>query len=324
MKIAVLEVGHWHAPLARIGLEQTQAEVVAVSARDPATAASWVDHFGCRVYPDAAALLASEHVEFAFVFDRHRDLAATARAVLEGGIACSIEKPGGMTAGEVASLVTLRRQRGVFASVPFVNRLSPLARGLRERIARGELSGPSYASFVDLAGSPARYPAMGCAWMLDPALAGGGCLINLGVHFIDLFAFLTQLPARLAGATLSRAVHGGPMEDHARLLLDNDRGGAALVEIGYCYPDDDGRHQAYTVLGPGWFADARDDICLLTRGATRESFAAPLDAAPFYADYVAATLRAASRGEAPVATLEDLHAVMTIVDQAYARPRASA
>ncbi len=324
MRIAVLEVGHWHAPLARVGLERLNAEIVAVSARDPAVAAPWVERFGCRAYPDATALLASERVEFAFVFDRHRDLAATGRTVLERGIACSIEKPGGMSAADVASLIQTRDRRGVFASVPFVNRLSPLARHLRTRIANGDLSAPSYASLVDLAGSPARYPEMGCAWMLDPALAGGGCLINLGVHFIDLFAFLMQRPARLAGATLSRAVHGGPMEDHARLLLDNDRGGAALVEVGYCYPDDEGRHQAAAVLGSGWFAEAQGDVCQLTRGSARESFACPLDAAPLYADYVEATLHAASRGEAPVATLEDLHAVMTIVDQAYAAGRSRA
>lgn len=314
MKVAVLEVGHWHAPLARLGLERVGAEVVAVSARDPAATQPWVERFGARVHRDAAGLLAAESPDFVFVFDRHRDLAATAQAVLERGIACSIEKPGGMHAAEVAALATLRRQRGVFASVPFVNRLSPLVRALCER----GLGAPAHVSFVDIAGSPQRYPAMGCAWMLDPALAGGGCLINLGVHFIDLFAFMTGRPARFIGATLSHAIHGGPMEDHARVLLDNDGGGSALVEVGYCHPDDEDRHQAYAFNGAGWLATAKDDICTLTRGTQCERFACPLDAAPLYADYVEATLQAAARGTPPVAGLEDLLAVMTIVDAAYA------
>ncbi|MBL8702668.1 MAG: Gfo/Idh/MocA family oxidoreductase [Alphaproteobacteria bacterium] len=320
MKVAVLEVGHWHAPLARIGLERAGAEVVAVSARDPAAAQPWVERFGARAHRDAAGLLAAERPDFVFVFDRHRDLAATARAVLERGIACSIEKPGGMDAAEVAGLVERRDRRGVFASVPFVNRLGPLVGELRRRA----LPPPIHAAFVDIAGSPRRYPAMGCDWMLDPALAGGGCLINLGVHFIDLFAFMTGRPARLVGATLSRAVHRGPMEDHARLLLDNDAGGSALVEVGYCHPDDDDRHQAYSVNGRGWLAAAADDVCRLARGTERESFACPLDAAPLYADYVEATLRAAARGGPPVARLEDLLAVMTIVDAAYAAGAAAA
>src|SRR6266550_7213069 len=30
-----------------------------------------------------------------------------------------------------------------------------------------------------------------CAWMLDPAEAGGGCLRNLGPHGLDMFLYLT-------------------------------------------------------------------------------------------------------------------------------------
>ena len=32
---------------------------------------------------------------------------------------------------------------------------------------------------------PARYQTWDCAWMLDPAEAGGGCLRNLGPHGLD-------------------------------------------------------------------------------------------------------------------------------------------
>lgn len=317
MKVAVLEVGHWHAPLARVGLERAGAEVVAVSAADRAAAAPWAARFGARIYAGAGDLLAAETPDFVFVFDRHRDLPAAAAMVLARRIPCSIEKPGGLNAADVAGLVALRRERGGFASVPFVNRLGPFVRDLRAHLDAAGLGSPRHLSFVDVAGSPRRYPAMGCAWMLDPALAGGGCLINLGVHFIDLFAFMTGRPVRLAGAALSTAIHGGPMEDHARLLLTDDAGGSALVEVGYCFPDDEERHTAVTLAGDGWFAEIADDVCRLTVGATRSEFACALDAAPLYADYVVETLRAAASGAPPVARLEDLHAVMTIVDAAY-------
>lgn len=324
MKIAVLDVGHWHAPLARFGLERLDAEVVAVSTRDAARAAPWVARFGCRVHPDAQGLLALERPDFAFVFDRHRDLPATARAVIERGIACSIEKPGGVHAADVASLIDRAQARRVFASVPFVNRLGPFARILRAGAGPNALATPLYLSFVDVAGSPLRYPAMGCDWMLDPALAGGGCLINLGIHFVDLFAFLRQRKARFVGATLSDAAHRGALEDHARVLLDDDGGGAALIEVGYAHPDDEERLQSFTAIGQGWLAEARDDTCRLARGRDIDRFACSLDAGPLYADYVAATLDAAARGAAPVATLADLHAAMIIVDAAYASrgPRA--
>lgn len=321
MKVAVLEVGHWHAPLARVGLERAGAEVVAVSAADPAAASPWAERFGARTYAHASALLAAESPDFVFVFDRHRDLPATAAMVLERGIPCSIEKPGGLRAADVAGLVELRRRRGGFASVPFVNRRGPILHEIQARLDVLGLGSPTHVSFVDVAGSPRRYPAMGCAWMLEPELAGGGCLINLGVHFIDLFAFMRRRPVRLVGATLSRAIQGGPMEDHARLLLADDAGGSALVEVGYCFPDDAERLTTATFIGKHWCAEIVDGACRLTHGTDRARFECSLDAAPLYADYVVETLRAAATGAPPVARLEDLHAVMTIVDAAYATAR---
>ena len=44
-----------------------------------------------------------------------------------------------------------------------------------------------YQRLSFIAGPPERYDRNGNAWMLDPERAGGGCLANLGPHFVDLF-----------------------------------------------------------------------------------------------------------------------------------------
>jgi len=323
MKVAVLDVSHWHAELAMVGLERADCEVVAVSSVDAAAAAPWVARFGCRVYPATELLLDSEHVDFVFVFGSHRLLPIAARQVLERKIACSIEKPGGVRAADVEALEGLSQRLGVFASVPFVNRLGPLTQRLREETRSGRWPDLSHLSFVDIAGSPQRYVEAGCGWMLDPAQSGGGCLINLGVHFIDLFAYLTGRRARLAGVALSHAIHGSPIEDHARVLLANDQGHTCLVEVGYTFPNDEERHQAFTFVGRGWFADDVDGRARLIHSGGAFPFDAPIDAGPFYADYVIATLRAVERGEKPVAGLDDLAAVMRIVDAAYAKAQST-
>lgn len=296
MRVAVLEVGRWHAPLACAGLERADCEVTAVSAREPGAAAPWVARFGCRVYPTPTALLDAERVEFAFVFGIHREMPATARLLIERGVACSIEKPAGTCAADVAALSAIQRRVDGFVSVPFVNRLSPLVRRLRAGPGGREQPAIVHMSFVDIAGSPERYVRAGCGWMLDHTLAGGGCLINLGVHFIDLFSYLTGRPARLAGAAMSNTVHGLVVEDHARVLLADDHGATCLVEVGYTYPDDGERHQAYRFAGRDWFAEARDGSCHVVRMDESETFSAPIDAAPLYTDYVLATLRAAELG----------------------------
>src|SRR5262249_45833043 len=64
-----------------------------------------------------------------------------------------------------------------------------------------------------------RYPAWGSAWMLDPAVAGGGCLRNLGPHGCDLFLYLTGEEAQVTGAQLSWRALGQQVEDYASVLL---------------------------------------------------------------------------------------------------------
>jgi predicted dehydrogenase len=85
---------------------------------------------------------------------------------------------------------------------------------IRERIRAGDL-GEVFAA--DLTFHNAYGP--GARWFWDPKLAGGGCLIDLGVHLVDLALWLFDLPEVTdARATLrrdGRAMRGGEVEDYA-------------------------------------------------------------------------------------------------------------
>ena len=71
----------------------------------------------------------------------------------------------------------------MFAAVPFVIRYSPLIDTIRE-IAAGEAL--QYIVFKFVGGMVDRYHEQRVEWMLHRATAGGGPLLNLGVHFLDL------------------------------------------------------------------------------------------------------------------------------------------
>ncbi|HVB67552.1 MAG TPA: Gfo/Idh/MocA family oxidoreductase, partial [Acetobacteraceae bacterium] len=105
MRVVLIGVGHWHTPfyldpcLALPGVA-----VVGVSDPDPARAAAVAAHAGCPSFTDAAALCAQARPDFAFVLGRHCDMAASARLLIALRIPFAIEKPGGITAAEVADL----------------------------------------------------------------------------------------------------------------------------------------------------------------------------------------------------------------------------
>ena len=110
-------------------------------------------------------------------------------------------------------------------------------RAVRELVRGGEL-GRVYA--VDLTFHNAYGPDK--PWFYDPALAGGGCVIDLGIHLVDLALWTLGWP-RVAGAEsrLYSKGHplggaGGAVEDYAVATLDLDGGAVVRLACSWHLP----------------------------------------------------------------------------------------
>src|SRR4051794_11165069 len=185
MRIAIVESTHWHMPLYLDALEAPGLRVVGVTDSAGKTGADLAQRFGCKAYPDLDELLKTQAVDFAFVFGRHIDMPILAGELIARGIPFAIEKPCGIRATDLDHLLASAEAKGLYVAVPLIFRLSDTLNIVGH--AR-----PDFASFLFMAGPPSRYPAAGTPWMLQRELAGGGPLINLGVHFIDLFCVLAR------------------------------------------------------------------------------------------------------------------------------------
>jgi predicted dehydrogenase len=158
---------------------------------------------------------------------QHADQAVRA---LEAGCAVFCQKPLGRTAAEVRRVVEAARAADRLLAVDLSYRFTAAAAAVRDRVRRGAL-GRVYA--VDLVFHNAWGPDAG--WFRDPALSGGGCVIDLGVHLVDLalwtlgFPAVERADARLFAA--GRRLAGGEAlcEDYAEATLDVE--GGAVVRL---------------------------------------------------------------------------------------------
>ncbi len=316
-RTAVLGARHWHVPLYLSAWADTH-DVVQVQDEEPDQITDIARRLGAPVCGDVEVALDAGPLDLAYVFGPHDRMLDTCLALVERGVPFVVEKPGGLGPGDVESVRDAASAAGVAATVPLVQRGGPVDRALSMAGA------PTYqrASFV--AGPPERYREAGCSWMLQPARSGGGCLVNLGPHFVDLF--LQRSGARqveLVAANLSASLHGAGVEDHATLVLAGDDGSEAIIEVGYAFPASPiKRYCSYTSVGSRGYVDVgTSGQVAFTRASdgASESSLIDVDSDPLYDVFVRRVADTWEDGFTGLPTLGDLGDTMNLIWAAYER-----
>ena len=319
MRIALIGVSHWHTPFYLDPLlTMPGMSVVGVSDPDPPRAEAMAAKARCPAFGDYRDMCARVKPDFVFALGRHCDMADEARFLIAERIPFAMEKPCAITAADAHDIAARAAGAKLFAAVPFVIRYSPLVETIRT-VAAGEAV--QYVVFKFVGGMVDRYHEQRVEWMLHRATSGGGPLLNLGVHFLDLCrVLLPDATLRVVGAAMSNHFSGLDIEDHAMVLM---RGGGATcsVETGYLYPAPNSVFDLhYSIRTEGHYFAARDNSTLeiLDNARRREVRAMPLTNSFFYPTFVEDTLRRVERGEQPIADLADMAAAMELVEAAYA------
>lgn len=148
---------------------------------------------------------------------------------LQRGVAVFCQKPLARTLPETQAIVQAARSADRLLGCDFSYRHTEAMRRIRHAVVEGEL-GEVFAA--DLTFHNAYGPDK--SWARDPALAGGGCLIDLGTHLVDLALWVLGGPVEQAQASLyaqGRRLAPGEeaVEDHAVAQLQ--LAGGATVRI---------------------------------------------------------------------------------------------
>jgi len=115
--------------------------------------------------------------------------AQQAVAALESGCAVFCQKPLARNRQETELVIEAARRADRLLSVDFSYRFTAGMRQLRQLVQSGEL-GDIFA--LDLVFHNAYGPDK--EWFYDSSLSGGGCVMDLGIHLIDLALWLFDFP----------------------------------------------------------------------------------------------------------------------------------
>jgi predicted dehydrogenase len=320
IRIAAIEVSHWHAlndaAYLRHLVAMPDVQLVAIQDSDAGLVARRAAEVGGPpTFTDYRTMLATTRPDFVVALGRHRQMAGIAHDLLDQGYPFLMEKPMGINAAEVEAVAAKAARLDAFVAVPLAQRYAPFATRARELLA-AERFGPLSHIYVRInRPGPARYEAWDCAWMLDPAEAGGGCLRNLGCHGLDMFLHLTEEPAQVIGAQLSRRAHERRVEDYASVMLRSASGILGTVEVGNGFPRV-GTDGEWKIAGRDAILTMKDGIMKLATAEGDETFPGADLTAPYFIA-VRDALDHWRRGAPPPISVHHWTRAVRLIDQAY-------
>jgi predicted dehydrogenase len=240
MRIAVLSFAHGHAVgyLRRLAAVP-DVEVVGADpdARDgePGRGAALAAELGIRYAPDYATALA-EHPDAVVVCaenTRHRELVELAAAAGPAVILC--EKPLATTAADAQAMAEAAERAGASLMVAYPVRFSAAFRALRERVTSGALG-----AVLGIVGTNNGKLPIDRDWFTDPALSGGGALVDHVVHCADLIdALLPQRPVAVH-AVANRILHPevtSGVETGGIVTIEYEDGIVATIDCSWSQPE---------------------------------------------------------------------------------------
>ncbi len=201
---------------------QVNAEVAKkFDARQAASVDELLDAQSDAIYIATPAHLHAEQV---------RTCAKTGKHVL-------CEKPLGTTVAEAEEMIELCEQMGIKLGCAFMMRFVAQHQYALKLIKEGKLGRPTYAR----AQLSCWYPPIEGAWRQDPATSGGGALIDMGGHCIDLLEMFFGKVAKVS-CFINNTIHDYKSEDSAVAMLFFENGTLGTVDTFFCIPDNSSKN----------------------------------------------------------------------------------
>ncbi len=184
--------------------------------RDPGKAQESAQIANTRAYGSAEALCASPDIDAIFITSPDAVHLEHAELAFAHGKAVLCEKPLTATVEQAEALLAAAERSGKLFGVAHHYRWAPSVNDMRTRIAAGEIGE------VRTAHAEFNYPAQNSkrAWIIDPTLAAGGPIGDVGVHCIDTLRYVLGADVVSVSTFATRDELSGPVEASAVLQLE--------------------------------------------------------------------------------------------------------
>lgn len=196
---------------------------------DPDARAAFEERFDAPTYENQQAILDDSCLDGLVVTTPNRYHRDVAVAALDADVPVLVEKPLAESLASARDIARAARRSDAFCMTGFHNRYSGPMQVLRSHIQDGQLGTVTHveANYVRRRGIPGRG-----SWFTEAAVAGGGALIDVGVHVLDLALNVLDYDGGFTTLGTTRTEFGEKGVEYAYLHMwgDDDPAGTFDVE----------------------------------------------------------------------------------------------
>jgi predicted dehydrogenase len=184
---------------------------------------------GARALKGWEEAISDERVRIVSIATTNNLLSVVAKRALEMGKHVLVEKPAALSSSELEPLVRMARERGLVYQAGFNYRFHPAMERAKSLLAEGAIGRLLHGSARH--GHGGRL-GLEKEWRAQPEVAGGGELLDQGVHLIDLVRWFSGEEVTGVQAVLRTDFWPiAPLEDHALAWLDLRGGVRFSLEV---------------------------------------------------------------------------------------------
>jgi predicted dehydrogenase len=261
-----------------------------------------------RVTTDWAELCAEPDVDLVIIGTPNSLHAAQAIHALDHAKHVLVEKPMATNTIDADLMIAAAERADRILAVGHMWRYHPDVIALRDRVSAG-----GFGSIVRTHGWGVHAGWGPSGWFTDPELAGGGALIDMGIHAIDTARFLLGDPdaVRVTASIGIGRFSDALVDDDGIVVVDWSNGVRSSIEFGWWQPRLGGLEADTEILGTG----GTDRIWTMALPPPTDYVHCDV---PMYAAQLADVAAACRHGTTPVASSEVGRTALGIVEAAYA------
>lgn len=210
------------------------SRVVAVHSSSPERAKEFAEEFGIPgAYSSVDSMLADPAVDAVFVSSTNELHKPQTLAAAAAGRHVLCEKPLSTTVEDALEMVDACRAAGVVLGTNHYRRLKTTIQTVRRLIAEGVIGDPVIAR----ATSTGYLNESQQTWRLTSVASGGGVMLDIGVHDVDVLRYLLDDEVDEVSATTAHTgLLRGELEDVAVTTLRFRNGAVGTSTVSFCTP----------------------------------------------------------------------------------------